>query len=534
MRALQQTVTVSAGILDHFDVSAPSTTASGAAFSVTITAKDASNITLTGYVGTIHFATSDPGAGVLLPGNYTFGAGDSGSHTFASGVTLKTAGNQTVSVNDTVQTLKTGSATVLVTAGAAAKIALYGATTSLTSGATRVLTATIQDAAGNTVTTDSSTVITFAQTTGAGSVSGLGTATVTNGVATKTVTGVLAGSVTIAATSGSLAAGSGNPITFSVVAGAASQIALGGAHGPDLGRHPVLTATIQDAAGNTVTTDSSTVITFAQTTGAGSVSGLGTATVTNGVATKTVTGVLAGSVTIAATSGSLAAGSGNPITFSVVAGAASQIALGGATTGLTSGATRVLTATIQDAAGNTVTTDSSTVIAFAQTTGAGSVSGLGTATVTNGVATKTVTGVLAGSVTIAATSGSLAAGSGNPITFSVVAGAASQIALGGATGLTSGAPRTLTATIQDAAGNTVTTDSTTVITFAQTTGAGSVSGLGTATVTNGVATKTVTGVLAGSVTIAATSGLAAGSGNPITFSVVPGAAARLPWAVPRA
>ncbi len=55
--------------------------------------------------------------------------------------------------------------------------------------------------------------------------------------------------------------------------------------------------------------------------------------------------------------------------FTVVHGAAAQIALSGALTNLTSGATRVLTATIQDAAGNTVTSDSTTVVAFAKASG---------------------------------------------------------------------------------------------------------------------------------------------------------------------
>ena len=52
--------------------------------------------------------------------------------------------------------------------------------------------------------------------------------------------------------------------------------------------------------------------------------------------------------------------------FTVVHGAAAQIALTGSTTNLTSGATRVLTATIQDAAGNTVTADNTTVVTFAK------------------------------------------------------------------------------------------------------------------------------------------------------------------------
>ena len=57
----------------------------------------------------------------------------------------------------------------------------------------------------------------------------------------------------------------------------------------------------------------------------------------------------------------------------LVHGAATQIALTGATTNLTSGATRALTATVKDATGNTVVTDGSTVVAFAQPAGTGTV-----------------------------------------------------------------------------------------------------------------------------------------------------------------
>jgi hypothetical protein len=89
-----------------------------------------------------------------------------------------------------------------------------------------------------------------------------------------------------------------------------------------------------------------------------------------------------------------------------------------------------LTATIQDAAGNTVTSgaDSTATVAFgyAASSGAGTVSGLGNDTAVNGVASKTVTGVLVGSVTIRATSGTLVNGAGNPITFTVVHGAATR------------------------------------------------------------------------------------------------------------
>ena len=155
----------------------------------------------------------------------------------------------------------------------------------------------------------------------------------------------------------------------------------------------MLTATIKDAAGNTVTSDNSTVIAFAKASGAGTVTGMGNATAASGVATKTITGGLVGSVTMEATSGGLTTGTLGA--FTVVHGAAAQIALTGATTNLTSGATRVLTATIQDAAGNTVTSDNSTVVAFAKQSGAGTVTGTGNGTAVAGVATKTITGALA-------------------------------------------------------------------------------------------------------------------------------------------
>ena len=90
-----------------------------------------------------------------------------------------------------------------------------------------------------------------------------------------------------------------------------------------------------------------------------------------GVATKTVTGVLAGNVTMEATGTGLTTGTLGA--FTVVHGAAAEIALSGATSNLTSGATRVLTATIRDAAGNTVTSDNTTVVSFAQASGAGTV-----------------------------------------------------------------------------------------------------------------------------------------------------------------
>src|SRR5581483_830792 len=100
------TVTFAAGGTTKLQVTAPATSAAGSAFSVTVTAQDQFGNTVTNYTGTVHFTTSD-GQGTV-PANYTFVAGDNGVHTFANGVTLKTAGSQTVTATDTVTASITG------------------------------------------------------------------------------------------------------------------------------------------------------------------------------------------------------------------------------------------------------------------------------------------------------------------------------------------------------------------------------------------------------------------------------------------
>src|SRR5439155_19790807 len=59
----------------HLGVSlSPSSSTAGSAFSVTVTALDANNNADATYRGTVHFTTSDAGAGVILPADYAFTA----------------------------------------------------------------------------------------------------------------------------------------------------------------------------------------------------------------------------------------------------------------------------------------------------------------------------------------------------------------------------------------------------------------------------------------------------------------------------
>jgi hypothetical protein len=68
-------------------------------FSITVTAWDAYNNVASNYTGTISFTSTDRAA--VLPRHYTFTAADQGVHTFTNGVTLKTAGTQTITATGT-------------------------------------------------------------------------------------------------------------------------------------------------------------------------------------------------------------------------------------------------------------------------------------------------------------------------------------------------------------------------------------------------------------------------------------------------
>jgi hypothetical protein len=95
-----------------FIVTAPATVTSGAPFDLTVKAVDTLGQTAVGYTGTVHFSSTDGQA--VLPGDYTFTAGDNGAHTFSGGATLDTTGDQSITVSDTVVDPLTGSSLITV------------------------------------------------------------------------------------------------------------------------------------------------------------------------------------------------------------------------------------------------------------------------------------------------------------------------------------------------------------------------------------------------------------------------------------
>jgi Domain of unknown function (DUF4082)/Fibronectin type III domain len=140
---------------DTLALSASASQNAGQAFSLTVTAKNSSGATDTGYTGTIHFTSSDIQAG--LPGNFAFTAANHGTYTFT--VTLKTAGSQSISATDTVTAATTGTlGGISVSPAQASALAISGLSSSETAGLAQSFTVTAFDPYGNVATGYSGTV----------------------------------------------------------------------------------------------------------------------------------------------------------------------------------------------------------------------------------------------------------------------------------------------------------------------------------------------------------------------------------------
>lgn len=86
-------IKVGSGAASHFSVVAPASTTSGTPLSFMVTALDASNNQVTSYTGTVRFSSTDGQA--VLPASSTLANG-----TGSFSATLKTTGNQTITVVD--------------------------------------------------------------------------------------------------------------------------------------------------------------------------------------------------------------------------------------------------------------------------------------------------------------------------------------------------------------------------------------------------------------------------------------------------
>jgi hypothetical protein len=379
----------------HFNVAAPSDTTAGSAFDVTISALDTLNHVVTNYTGTIHFTSSDENR--VLPSDYTFLTGDNGVHTFMSAVILRTAGNQAVSVNDTVNTFLTGNAPVLVDPASADHLEFSQQPTNTVAGATisPAVTVRIQDAFNNQLTGDTtdSVVMAIGVNPGSGTLAGTLMEPVTGGIATfsdlsidKPGTGY-----TLIATSTGLTGATS--VAFDI---ATRPTHLAFAVHPTgtvagMAITPAVTVQVEDSANNIVTGDNSDEVTMAIGTnpGGGTLSGTLTLTVHNGVATfsdlsinKSGTGYTLTATTVGLTGDSSAK-------FDITPATADHLFLLQQPTNTIAGEaiTPAIEVEILDRFGNLTASTANVLVAIATNPGGGTLAGTTTRAASGGVAT---------------------------------------------------------------------------------------------------------------------------------------------------
>ncbi len=298
----------------------------------------------------------------------------------------------------------TQTAQVTFKAGAAAKLAFSQQPSTTTAGSviTPAVTVSVEDANGNVVTTDSSTVAIAISTPGAFSGTSTLSAVASSGVASfSNLIPTASGNYTLSATDGSLTAATSNG--FTVNAGALAKFVFATITSPQTaGTAFNVTITAEDANGNTVTSfsaDGNNVVLTSTGTLAGAP--ITTPAFTNGVLNESVTITNTGSFTITATGNAgHGGGTGTSNEFTVNPGPAATLTVAGYPSPVTAGAPNNFTVTAKDSNGNTATGYTGTV-KFASSDAQAALPT--SSTLTNGTGTFSATLKTAGTQSITAT-----------------------------------------------------------------------------------------------------------------------------------
>jgi hypothetical protein len=465
------TLTIDQGAASKLSITQTPTTgtagqALGAALKVAV--EDSSGDVLTSNTSTVTVAVAS-GPGALANGSTASVAAVSGVATFSS-LIFNTAGTYTLNISDGSLTGAT-TATITVSPGAASKLLVTQTPANSTAGQalSTAFEVAVEDAFGNVVTSNTSTVAAAVASGPGYAASGSTSVAAVSGVATfSNLIFDTEGTYTLSVSDGSLTGATSGSFTVSAAAAGKlviTQTPTTGTAGQALGT--ALTVAVEDAFGNVVTSNTSTVaLTVASGSGAFASGSTTSVAVANGVATfsnlvfdtaETYTlGISDGSLT-GATSGS----------FTVSPAAANKLAITQTPTSGTAGQAlgTALQISVEDAFGNVITSNTSTIAvtvasgpgAFASgsTTSVAAASGVATfsnlildtaASYTLSVSDGSLTGATSGSLTV-----SPAAASKLAITQTPTSGTAGQ-ALGTA----------LTVAVEDAFGNVITSNSSTV------------------------------------------------------------------------
>ena len=146
----EENILIQAAVAKSLQVTGfPTTDTAGASETFTVTAFDAYGNVATGYIGTVHFRSSDPKA--ILPGDATIFPEDQGTLTFTA--TLETVGTQSITATDTITSSITGTESgINVQAAAASSLVVTGFPASVAAGTTGSFTVSVFDPYGNLAT----------------------------------------------------------------------------------------------------------------------------------------------------------------------------------------------------------------------------------------------------------------------------------------------------------------------------------------------------------------------------------------------
>lgn len=247
MTSASTTVNVT-GQVTRLTFAAPTNTAAGDTFDITVTATDSLGTVAPGYSSRVHFNSTDTLAG--LPADYTFTPDDAGSHTFS--VTLKAAGLDFIGATEVGGTIR-GGATVSVSPQAASTLSLAGGAGAI--GVARPVTIVARDVYGNVATSYNGTVHVTSSDAAATLPSDVN---LINGAATVNVTFRTIGTQTVTATdvvtpsiTGTVSSDATPPIP--------SQFAVEGISATTAGTANTFTVTVRDTIGQVATAFTGTV-----------------------------------------------------------------------------------------------------------------------------------------------------------------------------------------------------------------------------------------------------------------------------------
>lgn len=235
-------------------VTASASTVAGAAASVTVRAVDAFGNADTGYRGTVSFSSSDVQAG--LPASYTFAKNDNGQHTFS--VTLKTAGAQSVSVQD-INGGFNASATSNVQAASTAGSFVVTGFTATVAGVAKSFTVKVKDTFGNFTDSYRGTVSFNSSDVQAGLPASYQFTGADAGSHTFSATLKTAGSQSVTVRDSVTATALGSQSGIAVTAAAASSLVVSGYPATVAGAAKNFVVTAKDAFGNTSSSFAGTV-----------------------------------------------------------------------------------------------------------------------------------------------------------------------------------------------------------------------------------------------------------------------------------